>query len=130
MKEESSALQIVLETHVQPADLSIYADEKLITQVLINLISNATHALKESGGGKIELIARQGREERAIIQVKDNGKGIPAEIIEKIFIPFYTTREKGSGIGLSLARQIMHMHNASIRVTSTPGEGCSFSLVF
>jgi nitrogen fixation/metabolism regulation signal transduction histidine kinase len=130
MKEEGSMNQIKLGTSVHPPDLNIYADEKLISQVLINLISNAIYALKECGGGKIELIAYQDEEERTRIKVKDNGKGIPAEIIDKIFIPFYTTREKGSGIGLSLARQIMHMHNASIRVTSSPGTGCTFNLVF
>jgi len=130
MKEESSVKQIVLETSVQPGNLVVYADEKLISQVLINMISNATHALKESSGGKIELIARQDDKQRTYIKVKDNGHGIPAEIIDKIFIPFYTTRENGSGIGLSLARQIMHMHNASIRVASSPGEGTIFTLEF
>jgi len=130
LHEESSKNQIALEVNVQPDDLAVFADEKLISQVLINLISNATHALKESQVGKIELIAHRDKEKRTNISVRDNGQGIPNEIVDKIFIPFFTTRENGSGIGLSLARQIMHMHNASIRVASSPGEGCTFTLVF
>jgi two-component system nitrogen regulation sensor histidine kinase NtrY len=130
MKEETASLQIELHTECRPAEMVIQGDEKLITQVLINLIGNSIHALKGVEKGHIELLASLDNEERKIIRVKDNGHGIPDDIIDKIFIPFYTTREDGSGIGLSLSRQIMHMHNASIRATSTQEQGTTLTLVF
>ena len=65
-----------------------------------------------------------------IIQVKDNGPGIPAEIADKIFIPFFTTKDLGSGIGLSISRQIMQMHSGSIKVNSIPGQETLVTLIF
>jgi len=118
-------------------EISVLADEKLITQVLINIIRNAVKALNEKEAvpaGKqeknIELKADYYNENKVLIQVKDNGAGIPEEILDKIFIPFFSTTEGGSGIGLSFARQVMILHNGRITVNSSPGEGTTFSLYF
>lgn len=118
-------------------DISIIADEKLIAQVLINMIRNAVKALngKEAvPAGRqektIELKADYYMKKNVMIQVKDNGPGIPEEIMDKIFIPFFSTTEDGSGIGLSFARQVMILHNGRITVNSSPGDGATFCLYF
>ena len=91
-------------------DLMIYADEGQISQILINLIKNALQA----GAKHLDLSARMGKEDEVLIQVANDGEPIPASAQEQIFVPFYTTKKEGSGIGLSLARQIMRQHNGSI----------------
>ena len=118
-------------------EISVIADEKMITQVLINLIRNAVKAMNENEAvpadrqeKNIELKADYYNENKVLIQVKDNGSGIPEEILDKIFIPFFSTTEGGSGIGLSFARQVMILHNGRITVNSSPGEGTTFSLYF
>jgi two-component system, NtrC family, nitrogen regulation sensor histidine kinase NtrY len=110
---------------VKPADLSIEADYGQMEVVLINLIKNATEALAGVSDGMIQLIAFE-EEGRVVMQVADNGTGIAPEQIENIFIPFYTTREKGSGIGLSLSRQIVQHHGGTLSVHSVPGKGSVF----
>lgn len=112
------------------SDLSLIADGKLISQVIINLIKNSIYALEDQKKKSIELIAEINDEERVCIRVIDNGKGIPEEVIDKIFVPFFTTRENGSGIGLSFARQVMVMHNGNIEVQSLPNNKTVFSLFF
>ncbi len=109
--------------------LLLLADSNLIQQVLINIIKNAIHALADTEDKKISIT---GRSDGSGIQiaVKDNGCGIDKENMENIFIPFYTTREEGSGIGLSMAKQIMRLHNGQISVRSEPGEGAEFVLKF
>ncbi len=107
-------------------EIIISADKELITQVLINLIRNAT----EAGAGIIHIGARQEAHGRTVISVQDDGEGISQEDMEKIFIPFYTTKSDGSGIGLSLSRQIMRLHKGSLSVQSVPGRGSTFYLVF
>jgi len=118
-------------------EISVIADEKMITQVLINLIRNAVKAMNENEAvpadrqeKNIELKADYYNENKVLIQVKDNGSGIPEEILDKIFIPFFSTTEGGSGIGLSFARQVMILHNGRITVNSSLGEGATFSLYF
>ncbi len=110
-------------------DLYIKADEKLLTQVLINLIRNAIDAVKEVQYKKIDLIAEL-RDETVIISVKDSGTGIPEENIEKVFIPFYTTKKEGSGIGLSFVRQVMILHNGFVQVSSEENEFTKVELLF
>ena len=102
----------------------------MIEQILINLIINATHALKDVDNKSISLTSNMNEKGRVIIRVTDNGTGIPEDIQEKIFIPFFSTKSSGSGIGLSLARQIMRSHRGSIRVSSKPNEETTFTLVF
>ena len=107
---------------VDPPDLEVLADKKQISQVLINLIKNAMEALEVNQNGKITLTGKINSNGRPQITVADNGPGIPRELIDKIFIPFFTTRESGSGIGLSISRQIMLLHGSSLKIVSKPGE--------
>lgn len=115
---------------VEPENLFILADKTMIEQVLINLIKNAIQAFDDQPDKKIELTARSTEKGRAIISVKDNGFGIDAEAQEKIFIPFFSTKKTGSGIGLSLSKQIMRQHEGRITVKSTLGQGTEFILRF
>jgi signal transduction histidine kinase len=110
-------------------DLTKRMDESLVEQVLINLVNNACDALTEQEDASIELIADQQGEVLAI-KVADNGPGIEEELLGKIFIPFYTTKKLGTGIGLSLSRQIMVLHHGTINVQSTTGKGTVFTLTF
>lgn len=105
-------------------------DEKLLTQVMINLLNNSIDALRNTEQKKIAIAVGEGSTNRLKISVSDNGNGIAPEEIEKVFIPFYTTKENGSGIGLSLSRQIMRLHKGSITVFSEPGEQTVFVLNF
>ena len=108
----------------------LIGDEKLLNQVLINLIVNAIDALRGVNCGKIEIIVSDSPRGGHMISVTDNGKGIPGEEMEKIFIPFYTTKDNGSGIGLSLSRKIIRLHKGSIAAYSRPGEHTTFTLIF
>ena len=130
LNEEISKRKIQLTCTVNPEDLVITADTDQIEQVLINLVLNSMYALEKSPDPLIKLSGFIDRSGHGIIQVTDNGPGIPEDIIEKIFIPFYTTRKGGSGIGLSLSQQIMRAHRGNIRVNSLPGEGTTFTLRF
>lgn len=87
-------------------------------------------SIAKSPDARIQLIARMSEKQRPEILIVDNGPGIPEEIIEQIFVPFFTTRENGSGIGLSLSRQIMRLHGGSLQVRSVPGKETVFTLGF
>lgn len=106
-----------------PKDLVIYADRELITRVIYNLVKNAIEALEGMSEGMVFLEAGRNKADRVWIRIIDNGPGISDEIIDNIFVPFFTTKEGGSGIGLSLARQIINMHKGTLNVFSNPGEG-------
>lgn len=127
---DSSEENIRIDLEVIPENLEISADKKQISQVLINLIKNSREALKNSAKGKIKLTAVINEFSRVQITVSDNGPGIPEDVMDKIFVPFYTTKESGSGIGLSLSRQIMLMHGGSLKVVSTPDVQTIFTLEF
>jgi len=114
---------------VHPEDMAIKADYAQIEQLLINLIKNAAEALSGKRDGTIHLKAFYAND-AAIIQVEDNGTGISGDIIEDIFVPFYTTKASGSGIGLSLSKQIMQNHGGTITVNSSPEKGSEFTLRF
>jgi len=109
--------------------LTIQADVELIEQVIINLLKNAIEALAETEHPRLELVGRYD-ETSVLIEVIDNGPGIIKEALEHIFVPFYTTKRTGSGIGLSLSRQIMQMHNGSLNVESDPDVQTIFTLRF
>ena len=121
---------IELEIILRDTDLSFEADPSLIEQVLINLMVNAIEAVKEQENPKIILSADSNEKRKAIIRVADNGSGMPEEVIDKIFIPFFSTKKSGSGIGLSLCKQIMMLHKGNIQVQSVEGRGTVFSLHF
>ncbi len=130
MKGQLTEADIETTITVDPKTLEVTADRGLIEQVLINLVLNAIQALTETPQGKIALSACLNERGRVVITVTDNGPGIEDDVREKIFTPFYTTRKEGSGIGLSLSRQIMRLHKGNISVQSTPGEKTVFMLRF
>ncbi len=121
---------ITFSSSIDPESLEITADAGLIEQVLINLLLNAAQALEKNERPEIALNALLNERGRVIIQVSDNGPGIEAEALEKIFIPFFTTKKKGSGIGLSFSRQVMRLHRGFLWVHSRPGERTVFTLRF
>lgn len=107
-------------------DLMIYADEGQISQILINLIKNALQA----GAKHVDITAKLGRDDEVIVQVANDGEPIPASAQEQIFIPFYTTKKEGSGIGLSISRQIMRNHNGTIELLRSEHDQTVFELTF
>jgi nitrogen fixation/metabolism regulation signal transduction histidine kinase len=122
--------KVKLTVTISPPDMELFADENQISQVLINLTKNALQANEKNPEGKIHIIAAINSNHRPEIRVADNGPGIQDEILEQIFVPFFTTRENGSGIGLSLSRQIMRLHGGSLQVLSNPGKETVFSMIF
>lgn len=120
----------VLKLLPTPSYLQVIADKGLIEQVLINLIRNALDAIRHRPDPQITLSASLNEEGKTFIRVSDNGTGIPADVQERIFIPFFTTKPSGSGIGLSISRQIMHMHKGDLSVISEDGKGSQFIVTF
>lgn len=129
MKYQAGEKAISLRVEPPHHKLHLRADRKMIEQVLINLVSNAIHATAGTPQGEVKLSC-QVNEEFILIEVEDNGHGIEEELLPSIFIPFFSTRKNGSGIGLTLSKNIMQMHNGSISVQSTAGRGCRFTLTF
>lgn len=131
LKHEIEAKKVKLNISVAPKDLAFSIDKELIDQVLINIIQNAIHALDENTDEK-HIIVRAFVNEynRPTIVIRDNGCGIDEEALSKIFIPFFTTKKQGSGIGLSLSKQIMRKHGGGITVKSVINEGTEFTLRF
>ena len=127
---ELAARNIELTTMVVPETLEVSADIELLDQALINLLRNAMEALRDGQPGKIALTASLEAGGHVVISVADNGPGIPVEQREKIFVPFYTTKRQGSGVGLTLVRQIATVHGATVGISQTPGGGATISLRF
>ena len=127
---ELEALNIELKVILNNPALIIKADIELIEQVLINLFRNAIEALQDIPEPLIELNGVQGNKSEMIIRVRDNGAGIDKEHLDQIFIPFFSTKKEGSGIGLSLSRQIMKLHKGRIEVETEKETGTCFTLVF
>ena len=127
-RHQNTCKNITFHTDISPANLIVYADENLISQVVINLLKNAIQAIGTQADGKIEISARCNDSEEVLIEIKNNGPVIPPEIADHIFIPFFTTKEGGSGIGLSISRQIMRLSGGSI--TLLPGKETKFVLKF
>ena len=115
---------------INPAELEILADEKQISQVMVNLVKNAFQATEQMEGALVTIHSGLNNNGHPQITITDNGPGIPEDIQDKIFIPFFTTKENGSGIGLSLSRQIMQMHGGSLKIKSVPGKQTSVVLSF
>jgi len=116
--------------HADNSEMEIFADENLISLVLINLVKNAVEANEKSPECKIEIFAGVDSNDKPEICVSDNGPGISKENLEEIFIPFFTTREKGSGIGLSISKQIMGAHGGTLKVRSIPDKETVFYMSF
>jgi len=121
---------IEMEIVLKDTDLILEADTSLIEQVLINVIVNSIDAVKDQPEPKILLTADTAINKKIIIKVADNGAGMSDEVLDKIFIPFFTTKKSGSGIGLSLCKQIMMLHHGNIHAQSIEGKGTSFVLQF
>jgi two-component system, NtrC family, nitrogen regulation sensor histidine kinase NtrY len=126
--EELKTRNIIFLTQVQNEELSLFADEKLIEQVFINLVKNSMEAI-HSGNGKIQISAFS-QVGNVCIQVKDNGEGIKEEALDSIFIPAYSTKETGMGIGLSISKQIVQLHSGMIEVRSIPNEETIVEITF
>jgi nitrogen fixation/metabolism regulation signal transduction histidine kinase len=120
----------VLSYEVMPAELDVLADRDLLEPVLLNLLRNAWQSMQNVGRPAIVLKGRLNRRNNVVIEVIDNGPGVPESIANKIFVPFFTTKENGSGVGLALARQVMIAHGGFIRLSRNDAGGATFSLTF
>jgi two-component system nitrogen regulation sensor histidine kinase NtrY len=121
---------IQMEIQQQDQKLQLEADSNLIEQVLINLLVNAIEAVRDVSDPRIIISASLGNHNKVIIKVADNGSGMAPELLDKIFVPFFSTKKSGSGIGLSLCKQIMLLHRGQILVQSAEGKGSVFTLQF
>lgn len=131
LDERFSHAGIQFHHQVKPAKLTVYADINLIEQILLNLLSNAFDAVQGHPDPQIQLLAfRQEASGRVIMQVRDNGAGIAEDKIDDIFTPFFTTKDEGTGVGLSLSRQLARLNNATISVSSVENKGSTFQLIF
>ena len=130
LEERMCAAGIELECKVVPESLSVMADINLLEQILLNLLNNASDAVSDVEGAKIELLASRLAQGKVIIQVRDNGCGISKSFLDDIFTPFFTTKETGTGVGLSLSRQLARLNNANLSAQSDEGKGSCFQLLF
>lgn len=128
VEEELKQANITCKMSITPENLEIYADGQLLEQVILNMIKNSAHSLEGKEDATISLKAYLNKRGRPTIQVIDNGKGILPDVLDKIFIPFFTTKPNGSGIGLSLSRQIIRLHNGSIHAQSEPDKETVFTI--
>ena len=128
-KEQTEQQEITLEVSCQDPDLQVTLDERMIEQVLINLVKNAIEALKTQSARSIKLSASTSKK-GVVISVEDTGTGIPDDQVESIFMPFFSTKETGTGVGLSFSQHVMRLHDGQIRVNSVPAKGSTFHLHF
>jgi two-component system, NtrC family, nitrogen regulation sensor histidine kinase NtrY len=130
LADELKPRDIELVAHVEPETLEITVDADLLDQALINLMRNAMDALRDTPSGRIILSAVQDAAGRPMITVSDNGPGIAPDQRDKVFVPFYTTKRHGSGVGLTLVRQIASVHGAAVSISESEGGGASISMRF
>lgn len=129
LQADLTSAGILWKSEVTPDDLTLVGDFDQLQQVLINLIKNALEAVRDQSHALIEIQSYLSDNQKVSISIRDNGYGIEPEALEKIFIPFYTTKKTGSGIGLSLSRQILQQHNGNLVVSSEVGSGTVFSII-
>ncbi|SDE06166.1 sensor histidine kinase [Kordiimonas lacus] len=125
---EEKGLKII--TEVEPSQLDVTADRDMIEQILINMLQNAEQALTGLEDATVWMSARLNRRGHIVIELSDNGPGVPADIAKKIFVPFFTTKREGSGVGLALTRQVMIAHGGSVSLDEREGGGARFTLTF
>jgi len=128
--QEWEEKNIVLHTQIEPTELDINIDKDMIEQLLINLLLNAEQAVADTEQAKICMEASLNRRGHVIIDVSDNGTGISDEIAKKIFVPFFTTKRDGSGVGLALTRQVMIAHGGTVQFENSTAGGALFRLTF
>jgi nitrogen fixation/metabolism regulation signal transduction histidine kinase len=119
-----------LDWSVEPPGLDVFADRDLLEPVLLNLLRNAWQATAKVENPSIRMRARLNRRGHVTVVVSDNGPGVPEELSRKVFVPFFTTRKGGSGVGLALARQVMIAHKGFIRLDHNESGGARFTLIF
>lgn len=129
MKSELGNRNIQLTIGEMPPQVQLMIDSNLIQQVLINLLTNAIHAVEEVADPKIQMVFED-YEEYFTVKIVDNGHGIDEDKIDQVFVPFFSTKQEGSGIGLSLCRNIMYMHKGTISFDASHGNGAAFTLTF
>jgi nitrogen fixation/metabolism regulation signal transduction histidine kinase len=130
MREDLKSNQIDIHLELLPNEVEVLCDPNQITMILINLIKNACESVRNQADRTIILRAIAQGDMGTLIQVEDHGAGIIPEALERIFVPFYTTKKTGSGIGLAISRQIMNLHRGSLAVSSVPGEKTIFTMSF
>ena len=121
---------IQVQINIEPSELEVTVDKDMLEQVLLNLLQNAEHAVENCISAKVKINAFFNKRGHVVIEVSDNGKGIPDEIGNKIFVPFYTTKQQGSGVGLALTRQIMLAHGGAIKYENKETGGTVFRMTF
>ena len=121
---------IKLQVNIEPSELEVTVDKDMLEQVFLNLLQNAEHAVENCISPKVSLNAFLNKRGHVVIEVSDNGKGIPDEVGNKIFVPFYTTKQQGSGVGLALTRQIMLAHGGAIKYAAKEMGGTIFRMTF
>jgi len=129
-KAKFKETDVKFEMEIIPPDLFIEADLELIEHVIINLFQNALEAMLETSDPGLSIIARKNESGHVQISISDNGKGISDEVLERIFLPFYSTKANNSGIGLSLSQQIMMLHHGRLEVSPTINKGATFTMIF
>jgi nitrogen fixation/metabolism regulation signal transduction histidine kinase len=129
IRRGQSAANVEMVMDVRPSGLTIPMDKKMVEQILINLVKNAVYALDDHSSPRIVFRAYE-EEGRKLIEVSDNGSGIPFNILDYVFMPFFTTKKNGSGIGLTLSRQLMKTQKGQLKIYSKEGEGTRVTLVF
>mgnify|MGYP002152296452 CR=1 FL=1 len=130
MQSQAQKNGVNLQMTLSPKNLAVKADQKMLEQVLLNLIKNALVAIAEEQTGNQITVKARLKELHLIIEVTDNGPGIEKDVLPQIFIPFYSTRKNGSGIGLTLSKNIMRLHQGQLEVESEAGKGATFRLLF
>lgn len=128
LQSEFDKRKIDIRINIQPPELALNADHEMMQRVLINLMLNSIYALEETKNPYIAVSAKKTGDHKTELLITDNGRGIPQPDMEKIFIPFFSTRKGGSGMGLGITREIIRMHRGKIQVTSRVGNGTSFTL--
>jgi two-component system, NtrC family, nitrogen regulation sensor histidine kinase NtrY len=130
MSQEIEAAHVTVELQCKEPGLTVRADAGQAEQVLINLLRNAVEALTGKPQPRVELRSFRNDHGKVLVQVIDNGAGIAAEHLDSIFVPFFTTKRNGTGVGLSISRQLMRVNRGGISVRSSPGDGSVFTLRF
>ena len=129
-KAECPRDDVEFSIEVSPSELDVYADRDLLEPVLINLLRNAWQATESIDVAKVSVKGRLNRRHNVVLEIADNGKGVPDNVARKIFVPFFTTKDSGSGVGLALARQVLIAHGGFIRLGENDAGGATFSLTF
>ncbi|WP_339867403.1 sensor histidine kinase [Pseudohongiella nitratireducens] len=130
MQDRLQEINATLLISVTPNDLCVQADTHQVEQILLNLLHNALDAVEKEPVRQVSIECSLDQYQRAVIQISDTGKGIPPSQLPDIFTPFFTTKEKGTGVGLSLSRQLAHQNQATLIARSEVGHGSTFLLTF